>query len=71
MKDIRTIEEYKEDVFNLLTEENKLDFIYTMSKQLCEIKEILDEIKDSMNKNEILEKVKKIKEKYNGDDYDE
>ena len=39
----RTLEEYKEDVFEKLDEKTKLEWLYTMSGQLCEIEELIKE----------------------------
>lgn len=39
----RTLEEYKEDVFDKLDEKIKLEWLYTMSGQLCEIEELIKE----------------------------
>jgi len=39
----RTLEEYKEEVFDKLNEETKLEWLYIMSGQLCEIEEYIKE----------------------------
>lgn len=39
----RTLEEYKEDVFDGLDEKIKLEWLYIMSRQLCEIEELIKE----------------------------
>ena len=39
----RTLKEYKEDVFDELDEETKLEWLYTMSEQLCKIEEFIKE----------------------------
>lgn len=39
----RTLQEYKEEVFDELTEEDKLQAMYDMSKQLCDIAEFVKE----------------------------
>ncbi|MEI3530098.1 MAG: hypothetical protein V8Q75_03360 [Bacilli bacterium] len=39
----RTLQEYKEEVFDELTEEKKLQYMYDMSKQLCHIAEFVKE----------------------------
>ena len=41
LKNTRTLEQYKKDVFDKLTEKQKLEFIYNMSKKLCLIEEII------------------------------
>lgn len=38
----RTIEEYKKDVFDELDDNKKLEYMYQMSKQLCDISEFID-----------------------------
>lgn len=38
----RTIEEYKKDVFDELDDTKKLEYMYQMSKQLCDISEFID-----------------------------
>lgn len=42
----RTIEEYKEDVFDLLDDKTKLEWMYQMSEQLCNIAEYVKELYD-------------------------
>ena len=39
----RTLKEYKEDVFDKLDEETKLEWLYIMSEQLCKIEELIKE----------------------------
>lgn len=39
----RTLKEYKEDVFDKLDETTKLEWLYTMSKQLSKIEELIKE----------------------------
>lgn len=47
----RTLEQYKEEVFDKLDEQTKLEWLYIMSEQLCNIEEyilthkIYDEVK--------------------------
>lgn len=67
---MRNLEEYKNEVFNKLTEENKLQWLYDMSKQLCEIDNIIKDIlnNNQLSKEEILAKINEIKTKL-GDDY--
>ena len=38
MMKYRTFQEYKEEVFDKLTDEKKLIYMYDMSKQLCDIR---------------------------------
>jgi hypothetical protein len=38
----RTLEEYKEDVFEKLDEKTKLEWLYTMSEKLCNIEEYIE-----------------------------
>lgn len=46
----RTLEEYKEDVFDLLDEKTKLEWMYQMSEQLCKIDEFIKERQQFYNK---------------------
>lgn len=46
----RTLEEYKKDVFNQLNDDEKLEWMYQMSEQLCNINEFMKERKDFLNK---------------------
>lgn len=58
MNNIRTIEEFKKDVFDELDDNKKLEYIYQMGKQLCEIS---DCIKYSKGMDfQKIEKIKKI-----------
>ncbi len=40
----RTLQEYKEEIYEKLDDNKKLEWIYQMSKQLCEIFEYATEI---------------------------
>ncbi len=62
----RTLQEYKKEVFDELTEEKKLQAMYDMSKQLCDISEYIN---NQINKKrdhqysagwQILWKIKKM-----------
>lgn len=62
----RTFQEYKEEVFDELTDEKKLRYMYDMSKQLCDISEYINQ---QINKKkghqysvgwQILKKIKRI-----------
>lgn len=37
----RTLEEYKEEIFDMLDEKTKLEWLYIMSAQLCKIEELI------------------------------
>lgn len=47
----RTLEEYKEEVFDKLDEQTKLEWLYEMSEKLCTIEEY---IKDAITTREIV-----------------
>ena len=38
----RTLEEYKQEVFDKLDEKTKLEWLFTMSEQLCNIEEYIN-----------------------------
>nr|DAW91290.1 MAG TPA: hypothetical protein [Bacteriophage sp.] len=42
MNNIRTIEEFKKDVFDKLDDNKKLEYMYQMGKQLCEIQDYVN-----------------------------
>ena len=56
----RTIEEYKEDVFDLLDDKTKLEWMYQMSEQLCNIAEYINFLSITTDgiKEELLDKCK-------------
>ncbi len=62
----RTLQEYKKEVFDKLTEEKKLQAMYDMSKQLCDISEYTNaQIEKKKNHQysggwQILWKIKKL-----------
>ena len=41
----RTLEEYKEEVFDSLDEKTKLEWLYEMSEKLCNIEEYINNLK--------------------------
>lgn len=45
MNKYRTLEEYKEEVFDKLDEKTKLEWLYEMSERLCKIEEVAEEYK--------------------------
>ena len=58
MNKIKTLEEFKKDVFEKLDDNKKLEYMYQMGKQLCEIS---DCIKCSKGMDfQKIEKIKKI-----------
>lgn len=66
MNSIKTIEEFKKDVFDELDDNKKLEYMYQMGKQLCEIQNYVNgEIKRIQNHEysrgiRMLNKIKKI-----------
>lgn len=38
----RTLKEYKEEVFNQLDEKTKLEWLYEISKKLCDLEELVN-----------------------------
>ncbi len=61
----RTLQEYKDDVFDNLSDEKKLQVMYSMSKQLCAISEYINNQIDKKRKHpyssgwQILVRIKK------------
>ena len=68
----RTLEEYKEEVFDRLDEQAKLEWLYEMSEKLCNIEEY---IKNAITTREIIGvanlNVSYILRIINGGDYNE
>ena len=66
MNKIKTLEEFKKDVFEELDDNKKLEYMYQMGKQLCEIQNYVnDEIKRIQNHEyargiRMLNKIRKI-----------
>lgn len=58
----RTLQEYKEEVFDELTEEKKLQAMYDMSKQLCHIAEFVKERQAFQEKwnNEMFKRILRL-----------
>lgn len=43
----RTLEEYKEEVFDKLDEQTKLEWLYEMSEKLCNIEEYILKLQEN------------------------
>lgn len=39
----RTLKEYKEEIYNKLDDDKKLEWLYQMSEKLCDIEEIVNQ----------------------------